>query len=1742
MKKHVNACFVLAMFCCFLASGAFATQSLRLSDSPSGVQLMDQDRNGLTVRLDVGELLFSEVQTKAGVFTMISAKGLTRSFNIGEPCLPMVNKLISIPFGSEIRAEVLDYETEEILLSDLGLDHPLIPAQRPMSKSADPELVPFEYAEAAYQKAGYYTLPMAETSISGTMRNVRLGVVSMVPMEYDPVANKIKVYKNMTVKVDYVVADWEKTRVMNEKYYSPFFKPVYDRILNYDQSLYTDKSDLVKYPVKYLIISDRMFEAQLQPFIEWKTQKGFIVETYYTDEIGTSNTAIKNHIQTIYNSAVPPEDPAPSFVLFVGDDQEIQAFSGTTGSHISDLYFCEFSGDKRPEIYYGRFSAHTTALLQPQIDKTLEYEKYLMPDPSYLGEVTLISGVDSYWAPTHGNGQINYGTIHYFNLAHGIDPNVWLYPDSDASGASAAIIQTVNNGVGLINYTAHCGHTGFGNPSFTTSDIEDLTNEHMYLLGIGNCCQSNTFGDDYSTPCFGEVWLQEANKGGVGYIGGSNSTMWDPDYWWGVGYGPIVGSGATYEETGLGAYDGMFHDHNEPVSDHYIVNSAIMFCGNLAVEEGDMGDANYYWEIYHLMGDPSVMTYLGVPTVNNVTLPATVFVTDEIVTVQADPGSYVGISLGGVLYGAGYVDVTGSVDVALIQQFSAPCEADIVVTGQNKQPYISTFSVITPDGPYVVHSSHSIDDSAGNADGELTAGESVILGVEVENVGPDNADDVVATLSTSDMYITITDNTETYGYIAGGGGILNSPSAFAFDVSPLTPDGHVVHFDLTCEGIESRLIWESGFNIDVQASDVNQILITIDDAAGGNGNGILDPGETADVIVTLENTGTAAAGNVYGMLSENDSYLSIPDNSAFYGTIAGGGGTADNSGDVFVVSADSSCPQGYAAQMQLGLSGDLSYTKNLTLMITVGDRVVFYWDDFSYDMGWSGLGGSAEWTIGSPSGGGGDPSEDHTPTPDNGVLGNDLTSSGTYNNSISTTQWVTSVPIDCSDYSGIEMRYVHWLGVENNSWDHAYLQVYDGLSWVTLFENGSSTISESEWNAEFYDMSTYADGNPDFQIRFGLGSTDGSGQYAGWNVDDIELKGYYHGTGGTPNLDFAEPVVVDTLIEDDIVQRTFRVYSTGDGELRVRFIPGVDWITCNTDNNYIPVGDSMDFEITIDATDMAPGDHAGILNFYSNDPSQTTGTVDVDIYIHSPSLVVDQSAVSETLEPGQSSTKPVVISNEGLGIMHWTVGCTMFDMKSGEPQEPLGYRVTDEDKGGIEEPYYAPVTKGSGGPDAYGYQWIDSDEAGGPDFDWIDISAIGTELTLSDDSYSDALSLGFQFPFYENSYNDVYVSSNGLLSFGAGYTTTSNSNLPNSSTPNNLIAMWWDDLDPPEAGNVYYYQDAANSRFIVSFEGIRNYQYPSGTGSLTFQAILYNTGRVVLQYKVMDPGADSDGLEGATIGVEDAAGAIGLPVVYNAAYMHDSLAIIISSSAWLSVGPGSGTLMSGEADTIEVSFNAGELGEGTYTGQVGVSCNDLLNPEEILPVTLLVSTGANEPPQIDEIGPQVVTEGDNLNFTVTASDPNGTYPTLLAEDVPENASFENHGDGTGTFDFTPSMDQAGVYNVRFIASDGQYADTTMAQITVEDFYVPGDADGSGTVDIDDAVYIVLYIFSGGPEPVPYESGDADCTGVVDIDDAVYLIAYIFSGGPAPMDCKSAPPVAVPVTTGGTVKPVKSSVQ
>lgn len=824
--------------------------TIDLGFSATKVDVLQSDEFGLNLNYRMSQIISFSVNTKEGNFEQIAIPNGTYSARIGQPRLPIIRKLIAVPEGAEVKITATDFTETEYNLSDFGIEYPIIPAQPPVPKSIDPTSVKFEYNRTAYQQNTFNSDALISTEEIGSMRGVRIFAIILEPVKYNPVRGTIRVYNDIDVNVQFVGANIAATNYLREKAYSHYFQNLFNNtILNSNSIHYRD--DLTRYPVKYVIISDPMFEAQLQPFIEWKIQKGFeVIEAYTSDpNVGNSPTDIHNYLQGLYDAATP-DDPAPSFVLFVGDVQQIPAWNGSTGSHVTDLNYVKLDGpDIVPDMYYGRFSANNTTELQPQIDKTLMFEKYDMPDPSYLEEVVMIAGMDSSHGSTWGNGQINYGTENYFNLAHGITSHTYLYPSSGSS--SAQIIQNVSDGVGYINYTAHGSSTSWADPSFTIPDINGLQNSGKYCVAVGNCCLTNKF--EVGT-CFGEAWLRAEDKGAVGYIGGTNSTYWDEDYWWGVGAGTVTAN-PTYETTGLGVYDGLFHDHGEPFEDWYTTTGGMIFRGNLAVTEGG-GSINYYWEIYSIMGDPSLEAYLGMPSANAVSYPDVIFLGLDEIQVSAEPYSYVSLSMDGTIHGTVLVGETGIATLEF-DAFTNPGLADIVITRQNKVPVIDQVEVIPSGGPYVVVDAFEITDDNNNLP---EYNETIGLNMSFENVGTDDATNVTANLTTADTFVNITNSNANVGTITPGS-VVEIINAFEIEVNDNIPDQHTVVFNVEIVGSAT---WNSSINITFNAPQFEIGNYIIDD---NGGNGLLDPGETATISIAFTNTGHAISPDVVAELT-----------------------------------------------------------------------------------------------------------------------------------------------------------------------------------------------------------------------------------------------------------------------------------------------------------------------------------------------------------------------------------------------------------------------------------------------------------------------------------------------------------------------------------------------------------------------------------------------------------------------------------------------------------------------------------------------------------------------------------------------------------------------------------------------------------------------------------------------------------------------------------------------------------
>jgi hypothetical protein len=672
--------------------GTAMAGTIPVSGNESSLQLATESRGSMDFHLEVGQIQTQDITTANGEFTRLLIPGFHTSKVEGQPELPMMNRLIAIPLGAEARVSVRNVKTRMVNLSDFGITNPVFPAQPSVSKSADLDNLPFVYDAATYQKASIRP-EMARVEYQGRLRALDFGRLEISPVAYFPATGQLEIVESMDVSVEFAGGDQARAEELYLSTYSPFFEHLYAGIEG-GRSFQDAYPDRVGDTVTMVVLTPPMFVGQLADFIQWKTERGFNVITAVTGtpEVGSTAAEIQSYLHGLYNNATP-ENPAPSFVLFVGDVAQMPTF--TLAGDATDRPYCAVDADLVPDMYYGRFSATNPDELQAQLDKTMMYDQYAMPDPSYLGKVTMIAGVDSGFAPTHGNGQINYGTEHYFNASHGIFSNTYLYPESNGA-VEAQIISEYNEGVAFVNYTAHGSTTSWSDPSLSQSDINGMTNAGKYFLAIGNCCLTSSYD---LGECFGETFLRAPNKGAMGYIGGSNSTYWDEDYWFGVGYhasSQIDGSALPYESTGIGAYDGVFHDHGEAEHLWYVTNDAVVFSGNLAVMESGSSRITYYWNIYNLLGDPSLSTYMGVPTENNVGHVPTIFLGQPSLNVTAEHGTYVGLTQAGELVGSGTVDASGSLDITYNRILTPGIPVKMVAMAQNRVPYVAEMMVIVP--------------------------------------------------------------------------------------------------------------------------------------------------------------------------------------------------------------------------------------------------------------------------------------------------------------------------------------------------------------------------------------------------------------------------------------------------------------------------------------------------------------------------------------------------------------------------------------------------------------------------------------------------------------------------------------------------------------------------------------------------------------------------------------------------------------------------------------------------------------------------------------------------------------------------------------------------------------------------------------------------------------------------------------------------------------------------------------
>jgi hypothetical protein len=336
--------------------------------------------------------------------------------------------------------------------------------------------------------------------------------------------------------------------------------------------------------------------------------------------------------------------------------------------------------------------------------------------------------------------------------------------------------------------------------------------------------------------------------------------------------------------------------------------------------------------------------------------------------------------------------------------------------------------------------------------------------------------------------------------------------------------------------------------------------------------------------------------------------------------------------------------------------------------------------------------------------------------------------------------------------------------------------------------------------------------------------------------------------------------------------------------------------------------------------------------------------------------------------------------------------------------------------------------------DGYGYYWADSDTPGGPAFAWQDISQSGIPVSYDslDNGNSGYRALGFNFRFYDRTYNFVRFCTNGWVTFmNSNRRDCDNARLPDPESPNSILAAFFDDLTFEDGGQSHFYTNSRDSA-IITWENVPDTRRE---GTYTFQVVLVEPDTVVFQYLSMGPGR----LDESSIGIENRDGTIGLEVAYNQEYVHDSLAIRFcrgdsTVTDWLATDTDGGIIRAFENTAVGLTCNSIGRALGDYAARIRLLSND---PDEMgvdIPAVMRVAHGPCRY-IVGDINGDDITNGLDIVYGVAYL--RGGQPP-------------------------PDRCWCGEHGYMFTA---------------------GDANGSCTVNGLDITYMVAY-FKGGPELIP----------------------------------------------------------
>jgi peptidase C25-like protein/flagellar hook capping protein FlgD len=884
------------------------------------VTLLSDDNSGTTLKIDITGFELKDVQLGKQSFQVVDLLTDIFAADPGYAELPYISKVLAIPDDASVSVEVL--ETSKIqTFKNIHL-----PPARESWIEGEEQTAWIENSEML-KSAQPYPKNQVELGIPSVFRDFRIARLSVFPVRYIAANHEIEVISSMTIRVNYdkkgLLVNPKQTA---QKAIAPSFAKLYNGfIFNYREVLNRRFNGQENGHELMLCIMQDDFVSTFQAYADWKRQSGTDIHITKFSDIGANAynpNIIKDHIAEAYQTWEVP----PTYVLLVGDENHMPIkIVNYDYSFPNEDYFVEIEGDDFfPEMMIGRLSNQNNYELEVMTSKALKYEKNPYTDNTDWFKKATCCSNNAYASQVKTKRFTKDIMLEYGNFTS-VDT---LMSDGSEFGGGCTVNlndvkNAINEGRSYLNYRGEGWSTGWQASCylFGTGDVSSLNNgEQMpFVTSIG--CGVAMF--ENGGNCFGEEWVKlgtpENPRGAIAFVGPTSNTH------------------TTYNNRiDKGIYAGMFQEGMETPGQALLRGKLYMY--NVY---GSDPSVEYHYRVYCILGDPSVHIWKDIPLEITVDHPSSIPVgfsqTGFTVTHTAS-----GLPVGNAqvclsneeIFVSGRTDSTGHLSLGLTTLNEGTL--NLTVRGGNVIPFQGNIDIVQMPEYVAPENDPHIVDIDGNLDGLINPNENANITFRLKNWGTQTASNVQATLSALNANFVEIVSTEPvqFGNMASGASVTGDP--FQFFVKPVCTVGQIIALKLNVSSDNET--WEYTYKIELQGCALNYLGNLIDDEGSLFENYRLEPGETANVILTIDNLGNDIAPNVAGLLRSVDEYITIEDSIGFFSTLEINS-TAMNEQDYFRVSVDPSCPMDYIAKYSLLLNtqdGNYHYETLLELEIPVG--------------------------------------------------------------------------------------------------------------------------------------------------------------------------------------------------------------------------------------------------------------------------------------------------------------------------------------------------------------------------------------------------------------------------------------------------------------------------------------------------------------------------------------------------------------------------------------------------------------------------------------------------------------------------------------------------------------------------------------------------------------------------------------------------------------------------------------